>query len=145
VETVVCQCVLQYIPLSTNLHLHIFIEMSHWFHSRCLASMTPSILHPHHCSSQLSHCCSCHRHSVALEQQAWLFLASWPFSDNTGFEVGQLRGLDLGLHVSWAGQGRSSSLSTSPEWDLHDRLDHSTLPCAGGRVTSPGTPVPTPP
>jgi hypothetical protein len=52
------QCVPQYFPLSTHLHLQMFIAMSHWSGSRPLASLTPSILDAHPDSSQLSCCCS---------------------------------------------------------------------------------------
>lgn len=47
------QCVPQYIPLSTHLHLQMFIAMSHWSGSRPLASVTLSILDPHQGSSHI--------------------------------------------------------------------------------------------
>jgi hypothetical protein len=50
------QCVSQYTPLSTHLHLQMFIAMSHWFGSRSLASVTPSILDPHRDTSWLFYC-----------------------------------------------------------------------------------------
>jgi hypothetical protein len=45
-----------HIPLSTHLHLQMFIAMSHWPGSRSLASVTPSILDLPWASSWLS-CC----------------------------------------------------------------------------------------
>ena len=50
----VSQCVPQYIPLSTHLHLQMFIAVSHWSGSRHLASATPSILDHRWDSSLLS-------------------------------------------------------------------------------------------
>ena len=50
-KAVVCLCVPQYIPLSTHLHLQMFIAMSHWSGSRPLASATLSIVDPHLYSS----------------------------------------------------------------------------------------------
>jgi hypothetical protein len=57
VEAVVCHYVPHYIPLSTHLHLRMFIDMSHWPGLRSLASVTQSTLDLHSDSSWLS-CCA---------------------------------------------------------------------------------------
>ena len=42
----------------------------------------------------------CHGDPEALDQQDWPFYMSKPSVDDTDFEVGHLRALDLGLHSS---------------------------------------------
>jgi hypothetical protein len=61
------QCVPQYIPLSTHLHLEMSTAMSHWSGLRSLASVTPSILAPHQDSSWLSCCCPVAGRSCSFE------------------------------------------------------------------------------
>jgi hypothetical protein len=63
------QCVLQFIPLSTNLHLQMFTVMSHWSGLRSLASVTPLILDPHWNSSWLSCLALCHGDPASFRQQ----------------------------------------------------------------------------
>ena len=105
------QCVPQYIPLSTHLHLQTFIEVSYWSGSRSLASVTPSILDPHWDSSQLSCCCplswrSCSFGTVGLA-------LSWvpTLADEIDLGVGYDRAL---LYLYYQGKLSSTALARPP-------------------------------
>ena len=86
------QCVPQYTPLSTHLHLQMFIAMSHWSGSRSLASVTiinigssPGLLPV----DLLLPC-------VMEILQLWISRAV-PFTNDADLEMAQLKVLDLGL------------------------------------------------
>ena len=96
----VLQCVPQYIPWCTHLHLQMFIAVSHWSGLRSLVSVTPSLLDPQRGSSQFSCGTLCQGDSAAADQQDLACHMSQMFSDDTDFGVGQLDALDLGLDGS---------------------------------------------
>ena len=90
------QCVPQYTPLSTHLHLQMFIAMTPWSGMRPLASATLSVLEPRWNSSHVPYCCPV----------SWRFYSfgtahtlQW-FIDGVHVGVNQLKILDQ--VVSWS-------------------------------------------
>lgn len=90
------QCVPQCVPLSTYVHLQMFVVMSHCSGSRSLVSV-PSILGPYR-NSCLANWCPVPEDPAPLEQHK-----SQQFSDDRDFGVGQLiQSLGSGWELSWS-------------------------------------------
>jgi hypothetical protein len=127
-EAVMSHCVPQYIPLSTHLHLQMFIVMIHQFDSRSMASETPSVLDSHQESSQLSCCC------LVLWKPCRTGMSLW-FADDVDFWGGpiQILGSGRGWQLSWPSLQLSLICTTrksSPElfWlGYHQQEARSTL------------------
>jgi hypothetical protein len=120
------QRVPHYIPLSTHLHLQMFIAMSHcsgfwdrrllWHHQYWILIQTPP---------GYPFIARCHGYPAALGQQDWPFHEFQPFADDIDFEVSQFRAQDLGLANSWAG----SPLSKPPGQALWHCSSYATQSC----------------
>lgn len=104
-------------PLSTHLHLSMFIAVHLWSGSRSLASVTPSISDLHWDSSQLSCCCSMSWGSCSFGTTGPTLSCVPTHHRRYRFWGGPFRALDLGQGASRAGQSTGSMLST-PQGEL---------------------------
>jgi hypothetical protein len=136
---------------SISLCPHIFICERSWQWalggSRSVSSVTPSVLNPHHNSSQLP--CCCHGDPAALEQQDWLFthpihsqvIWIWRWASSVpwisawiGSRAGHLTGSPLSTPAGWALQHCSGEATQClPQSTVSGTV--LLLPCNWSRVT----------
>ena len=129
------QCAPQYSPLSTHLHLQMFIAMSHWSGLRPLAPATPSILDPlrYPVAAVL-----CHEDPAALDLQEPALLHALVL--NRWGRPAQSPGSGPRWQLSWSAHQLSCIHTTRVSSPALLWLGHPVPPLAGGRVSSPLVP-----
>lgn len=125
------QCVSQYIPLSTHLHLLMFITMNHLVWFEISVSVTPSLLAPPWDSSQFSCCCpsswrSCSFRKAGMAHSRISTICKW-----YRFWGGPIQSSGYGPGGSCASQWATGVSSLALFWP-----GHPMPPLAGGRVIS---------